>query len=71
MSGESPGAAAMQSLSTKAIRIYSGSMKLKFIGALEIGDCICAVYHLQVLEPSTIKIRIEGELLNEKTWCAE
>ena len=46
-------------------------MKLKFVGALEIGDCICAVYHLQLFDQSTIKVQMEKGTSTTKTWRAE
>ena len=69
--GESPGKAAMRALSSKAIRDYAGSLKLKFVSALELGDCICAVYHLQVFDQSTIKIQKEKAASSNHAWCAE
>ena len=51
--------------------MYSGSLKLKFIGALEIGERICAVYYLKLLDPSTVKIYMKEKYLDEKTLCAE
>ena len=61
----------MRALSSKAIRDYTGSLKLKFEGALEIKDCICAVYHLQVFDQSTIQIQKEKAASSNHTWCAE